>query len=52
MKKYYDCPTQNEECPYWDWKRHKCRMATDEGMGPAGECDEYDTFNPEEDEDE
>ena len=46
MKKYYECPTQNCECPYWDWKRHKCAM---EG-GPAGECDEYDFYNSDEEE--
>jgi hypothetical protein len=39
-KNYYCCPTQNVECPYWDWKRQMCSM---EG-GPAGECDEYDVY--------
>ena len=45
-KNYYCCPTQNCECPYWDWKRQMCAM---EG-GPAGECDEYDFYNSDEEE--
>ena len=52
MAKYYECPTQNCECPYWDWKRHKCAMEVMDGDSPAGQCDEYDAFNDdEEDED-
>ena len=48
MSKYYECPTANIECPYWDWKRQKCAMAVETGEGPVGECDEYDAFNMDE----
>lgn len=37
--------------PYWDWKRHKCAMEVMDGDSPAGQCDEYDAFNDEEEED-
>ena len=50
MKKYYECPTQDHECPYWDWKHHKCAMGVIDGVGPAGECDEYDFYNGDEEE--
>ena len=50
MSKYYECPTANYECPYWDWKEYKCAMEVMDGDSPAGQCDEYDAFN-EEDED-
>lgn len=52
MAKYYECPTNNIDCPYWDWKRHKCSMEVihGDGEGPAGQCDEYDAYNNEEEE--
>ena len=34
MSKYYECPTANTECPYWDWKCHKCAMEVMDGDGP------------------
>lgn len=52
MKRYHECPTQNCECPYWDWKHHKCAMELMTGDSPIGQCDEYDAFNPKEDEEE
>lgn len=52
MSKYYECPTANTECPYWDWKRHKCAMEVMDGDSPAGQCDEYDAFNEEDEDDE
>lgn len=52
MAKYYECPTNNFGCPYWDWKRHKCAMEMIEGEGPANECDEYDAYNNDEDSEE
>lgn len=52
MNKYYECPTSNTHCPYWDWKRQKCSMEVVTGEGPAGECDEYDAYNEEDEDDE
>lgn len=54
MAKYYECPTSNIECPYWDWKRRKCSMEVmhGDGEGPAGQCDEYDAFNDDDEEEE
>lgn len=52
MAKYYECPTGNFECPYWDRKRCKCAMEVVKGEGPANECDEYDAYNEEEVEEE
>lgn len=47
-KIYFNCPTQNTDCPYWCWKRHKCSMPG----GPEGECDEYDAYTEDENEEE
>ena len=52
MAKYYECPTSNIGCPYWDWKRHKCAMEVMEGAGPANECDEYDAYNSDDEDNE
>ena len=52
MAKYYECPTSNTGCPYWDRKLHKCAMEVMEGEGPGNECDEYDAYNDETDDDE
>lgn len=41
MKNKFECPTQNTECPYWDWKTHSCRMYEETGDSPLYECDAY-----------
>lgn len=50
MKRYYECPTANVECPYWSWEHQKCAMEVMDGDSPAGQCDEYDAFNMDEEE--
>jgi hypothetical protein len=52
MAKYYVCPTSNINCPYWSWKHHKCAMEVMDGTGPENECDEYDAYCEEDEEDE
>ena len=49
MSKYYECPTCNFECFYFDTEEGKCAMEIVCGDSPAGECDEYDAYNDEED---
>lgn len=51
MKQYHECPTQNCECPYWDWKHHKCAMELMTGDSPSGQCDEFDAYKEDENED-
>ena len=48
MKKYYECPTQNYKCPYWDWMYCKCAMEIMYGVTPMGQCNEYDSYNSDE----
>ena len=52
MSKYYECPTQNSECPYFCWERHKCAMELIDGDSPEGQCDEYDAFCSDDEEEE
>ena len=51
MAKYYNCPTGNCECPYFDTEEGACAMEIVCGDSPVGQCDEYDAYN-DEDEDE
>ena len=44
METYY-CPTCAIECPYYDPKTSECKMLAMEGCSPEGECDEYDYYN-------
>lgn len=50
MIKRTECPTCAIDCPYFN--RGYCYMYQMEGVGPAGECDEYDAYNPEDEEEE
>ena len=50
MKNKFECPTQDFECPYWDWKKHSCRMYEETGDSPADECDEYMCYMEEDEE--
>ena len=52
MAKYYNCPTCNFDCPYFDTEEGMCAMEIVCGDSPAGECDEYDAYNDEDEEDE
>lgn len=52
MAKYYECPTCNIHCPYFDIEEGMCAMEIIDGDSPAGQCDEYDTFNEEDGDDE
>lgn len=35
------CPTDETDCPYWDWKTHSCTMLKETGDHPRYECDAY-----------
>lgn len=45
--KFY-CPTAAVDCPYFN--RGRCFMAEMTGDSPEGQCDEYDTYCGEEEE--
>ena len=44
MKTYY-CPTCAMDCPYFDPETSECKMPEMENCSPEGECDEYDYYN-------
>ena len=39
ISKLRDCPSWNEDCPYYDWRYHKCSMFAEENCEPKDECD-------------
>lgn len=47
MAKYYVCPTYNLECPYYNHNMDVCSMEIMTGDAPSGQCDEYDAYNGE-----
>ena len=51
MAKYYTCPTYNLECPYYNCNMDVCSMEIMTGDAPAGQCDEYDAYCEEEEDD-
>ena len=52
MAKYYVCPTYNLECPYYNHNADACSMEIMTGDSPSGQCDEYDAYCEEEEDDE
>lgn len=36
-----ECPTADCDCPYWDWRYHKCAMMAQGEGDPRKECDNY-----------
>lgn len=36
-----ECPTADYDCPYWDWRYHKCAMMAQGEGDPRKECDNY-----------
>ena len=41
IEKLRECPSWEEECPYYDWRYHKCSMFAEENCEPKDECDSY-----------
>ena len=51
MKTVYYCPTCDFECPYCDTDNDcRCMMLELTGEPPIGQCDEYDCYYPDDDE--
>lgn len=36
-----ECPTADCDCPYWDWRYHKCAMMAQGEGDPSKECDNF-----------
>ena len=41
IKKLCECPSEDCECPYYDWKYQRCNMLATTNHHPKNECEDY-----------
>lgn len=50
IKSLQECPINDVDCPYYDWKYQKCAMFAKTNSLPQYECDGYIMYMDEEEE--